>query len=68
MPEWISGGKLVDDHSRMGWYSGSVKVHMAYFRHACCSWIAGGGSDVSISMGMAVVVRNSPRIRLLAVF
>ena len=68
MPEGNSGGKLVDDLSRMGWYSGSVIVRMAYFRHACWSRIAGGGSDASISMGMAGEVRNAPRIRLLAVF
>ena len=68
MPEGNSGGKLVDDRSRMGWYSGSVMVHMAYFRHACWSRIAGGGSDASISMGTAGEVRNAPRFRLLAVF
>ena len=68
MPEGNSGGKLVDDLSRMGWYSGRVMVRIAYFRHACWSRIAGGRSDASISMGMAGEVRNAPRIRLLAVF
>ena len=51
MPEGNSGGKLVDDLSRMGWYSGRVMVRIAYFRHACWSRIAGGGSDASISRG-----------------
>ena len=68
MPEGNSGGKLVDDLSRMGWDSGRVMVRMAYFRHACWSRIAGGGSDASISIGMAGEVRNAPWIRLLAVF
>ena len=68
MPEGNPGGKLVDDHSRMGWDSGRVTVRMAYFRHACSSRIAGGGSDASISIGMAGDIRNAPRIRLLAVF
>ena len=68
MPERNSGRKLVDDLSHMGWYSGSVMVRMAYFRHACWSQIAGGGSDTSSSMVMAGEVRNPPRIRLPAVF
>ena len=68
MPEGNSGGKLVDDLSRMGWDFGRVMVRMAYFQHVCWSLIAGGGSDDSISMGMASEVRNAPRICLLAVF
>ena len=68
MPEGNSGRKLVDDLSRMGWDSGRVMVCMAYFRHACWSRIAGGGSDASISIGMAGEVRNAPQSRLLAVF
>ena len=68
MPERNSGGKVVDDRSRIGWNSGRVMVRMAYFQHVCWSLIAGGGSDDSISMGMASEVRNAPRIRLLAVF
>ena len=68
MPVGTSGGKVVDDLSRMGWDFGRVMVHMAYFRHACWSPIAGGGSDASISKGMAGEVRNAPRIRLQAVF
>ena len=68
MPEGNSGEKVVDDLSRMGWYSRRVMVRMAYFRHAYWSRIAGGGSDISISMAMAGEVRNTPRIRLLAIF
>ena len=68
MPEGNTGGKLVDDFSHVGWYSGSVMVRMAYFRHTCWTRIAGGGSDAAISMGMAGEVRNAPRIRLLALF
>ena len=68
MPEGNSVGKLVDALSRMGWDSGRVMVRMACFRHAYWSRIAGGGSDASISMGMAGEVRNAPRIRLLAAF
>ena len=68
MPEGNLGGKVVDDLSHMGWDSGRVMVRMAYFRPACWSRIAGGGSDGSISLGMAGEVRNAPRIRLLAVF
>ena len=68
MSEENSGGKLVDDLNRMGWDSGRVLVLMAYFRHACWSQIAGGGSDASISIGMAGEVQTAPRIRLLAVF
>ena len=68
MPEGYSGGKLVNDRSRMGWDSGRVMVRMACFQHACWSRIAGGGSDASIYIGMAGDVRNAPRIRLLAVF
>ena len=66
IPEWNSGGMLLDDHSHIGWDSGRVMVRMSYFRHACWSRISGGGSDASISMGMAGEVRNAPRIRLLA--
>ena len=65
MPEGNSGGKLVDDRSRIGWDSGRIMLRMAYFRHACWSRIAGGGNNASISMGMAGQVRNAPRIRLL---
>ena len=68
MPEVNSGGKLVDDLSRMGWDSGRVMVRMVYFRHTCWSRIAGGGSDASISIRMAGEVRNAPRIRLLDIF
>ena len=68
MLEGNSGGKLVDDRSRMGWDSERVMVRMAYFRHACWSWIAGGGSDALISMAMSGELRNAPRICLLAVF
>ena len=68
MPEGNSGGKLVDDLSRMGLDSGRVMVRMANFRHACWSRIAGGGSDASISIGLAGEFRNAPRILLLAVF
>ena len=56
MPEGNSGGKLVDDRSHMGWDSGRVMVHMAYFRHACWSRIAGGGSDASISIGIIIII------------
>ena len=68
MPAGNSGGKLVDDRSHMGWDSGRVMVHMAYFQHACWSRIAGGGCDASISIGMAGDVRNAPMIHLPAVF
>ena len=56
------------DLSLMGWYTGRVMVHIAYFRYACWSRIAGGGSDASISIGMAGKVQNAPKIRLLALF
>ena len=62
MPEGNSGRKLVDDLSGIEWYSGRVRVHIAYFRHACWSRIAGCGSDALIYMGMASEVWNAPRI------
>ena len=68
MPEGNSAVKLVDDLSRMWWYSRRVMVRIAYFRHACWIRIAGGGSDASLSMAIAGEVRNAHRIRLLAVF
>ena len=68
MPVLNSGGNVVDDLNHMGWHSGSDIILRAYFRQACCSRMAGGGSDASSSIGIIGEVQKAPRIGLKAVF
>ena len=51
---------------RIRWFSGGVMVRRVNFLHFCWSRIAGGGGEASNSIGM--IVQNTPRIRLQAVF
>ena len=59
---------MVEVPKRIGWYSGSAMAHRANFLHFCWSLIAGGGSEASNSIGVIVNVRDTPGIRLQAVF
>ena len=68
MPVLNSVGNVVDDLNYVGWRSGSDFVWRAYFRQACYSCMAGGGSDASNSIGIIGEVRKAPGIHLDAVF